>query len=36
MCSRDCEYQEFVIEGAEFEHYTEEWLKRVEQYYKEN
>ena len=33
MCSKDFEYQEFVIEGDEFEHYTEEWLKRVEQYY---
>lgn len=27
------EYQEFVLEGAEFEHYRSEWWKRVEQYY---
>jgi hypothetical protein len=26
-------YQEFVIEGAAFEHYRQEWWKRVEQYY---
>jgi CRISPR/Cas system-associated exonuclease Cas4 (RecB family) len=34
MCTKDYEYQEFVIEDAEFEYWTEEWLKRVEQYYK--
>jgi genome maintenance exonuclease 1 len=34
MCTKDYEYLEFVIEGAEFDHWTEEWLKRVEQYYK--
>lgn len=34
MCTKDYIYQEFVIEGAEFEYWTEEWLKRVEQYYK--
>ena len=27
------QYQEFVIEGAEFAHWTREWWKRVEQYY---
>jgi len=27
------EYQEFLIEGDEFEHYRQEWWKRVEQYY---
>ena len=27
------EYQEFVLEGAEFEHYRQLWWKRVEQYY---
>lgn len=26
-------YLEFVLEGAEFEHYCNEWNKRVEQYY---
>ena len=33
MCSAAFEYQEFVIEGDEFAHWSEEWLKRVEQYY---
>jgi genome maintenance exonuclease 1 len=27
------EYQEFVISGAEFEQYRQQWWKRVEQYY---
>lgn len=27
------QYQEFILEGAEFEHYRREWWKRVEQYY---
>lgn len=36
MCSADNQYQEFVIEEAEFEHWTEEWLKRVELYYLSN
>ena len=27
------EYQEFVLEGAEFEHYRDLWWKKVEQYY---
>ena len=26
-------YTEYVIEGAEFAHWTNEWMKRVEQYY---
>ena len=29
-------YQEFVLEGAEFDHYCVEWNKRVEQYYLAN
>lgn len=33
MCTKDVVYQEFVIEGAEFEYWTEQWLKRVETYY---
>ena len=38
MCSapaldEDPVYQEFVVEGTEFEHYSTEWAKRVEQYY---
>lgn len=27
------QYQEFVLEGAEFEHYRSQWWKRVEQFY---
>ena len=27
------QYQQWVIEGAEFQHWTGEWWKRVEQYY---
>jgi hypothetical protein len=27
------EYQEFVLEGTEFEHYRQQWWRRVEQYY---
>jgi len=30
------EYQEFVVEEDEFEHWTQEWLKRVEHYYLTN
>lgn len=33
MCSANNEYQEFVIEGDEFEHYTHRWLERVERYH---
>lgn len=36
MCSKDCEYQEFVLEPADFDYWTEEWCKRVEQYYNQN
>ena len=33
MCSADGEYQEFVVEGAEFAEWTEKWLDRVHEYY---
>lgn len=33
MCSQDLEYQEFIIEGNEFDHYSDIWWKRVEEYY---
>lgn len=33
MCTPELEYQEFVIEGDEFKHYSDLWWKRVEQYY---
>jgi genome maintenance exonuclease 1 len=36
MCSKDFEYQEFILEPKDFDYWTEEWCKRVEQYYKEN
>jgi genome maintenance exonuclease 1 len=36
MCSKDFEYQEFTLEPKDFDYWTEEWCKRVEQYYKIN
>jgi hypothetical protein len=33
MCSADNQYQEFIVEGNEFDHWTNEWFKRLEQYY---
>jgi genome maintenance exonuclease 1 len=33
MCSAANEYQEFVLEGTEFDKYTDVWFKRLEQYY---
>jgi genome maintenance exonuclease 1 len=33
MCTQDNIYQEFIIEGSEFEKYSDMWFKRVEQYY---
>jgi genome maintenance exonuclease 1 len=33
MCSKDFEYQEFILEPADFDYWTERWLKRVEEYY---
>jgi hypothetical protein len=30
------EYQEFILEGAEFDKYTQQWWDRVETYYKNN
>jgi hypothetical protein len=33
MCSADNLYQEFIVEGSEFDKYTNIWFKRVEQYY---
>jgi genome maintenance exonuclease 1 len=34
MCSKDYEYQEFILEPKDFDYWTEEWCKRVEQYYR--
>jgi len=33
MCDPNAMYQEFLIEGTEFDKYTNMWFKRVEQYY---
>ena len=34
MCSKDNYYQEFVIEGNEFQKYKHNFLRRVDEYYK--
>jgi genome maintenance exonuclease 1 len=36
MCSKDYEYQEFILEPKDFDMWTERWCSRVEQYYREN
>jgi hypothetical protein len=33
MCDPTCAYQEFIIEGAEFQKYSDLWFRRVEEYY---
>ena len=33
MCSADNLYQEFILEGDDFDKYTDIWFKRVEKYY---
>lgn len=33
MCTADNIYQEFIIEGSEFDSWTNKWFQRVEQYY---
>ena len=33
MCSKDYEYQEFIVEGNEFDQYHQQWLKKLEEYY---
>jgi hypothetical protein len=33
MCTKDGEYQEFIIEGTEFDYYTDKWFRRLEEYY---
>jgi genome maintenance exonuclease 1 len=33
MCSKDYEYQEFIVEGNEFDKYHQQWLKKLEEYY---
>jgi CRISPR/Cas system-associated exonuclease Cas4 (RecB family) len=36
MCSKDYEYQEFILESKDFDYWQDRWLARVEQYYREN
>lgn len=36
MCTADLQYQEFVIENEEFDHWTNQWWNKVEKYYTEN
>jgi genome maintenance exonuclease 1 len=33
MCSAANEYQEFIVEGKEFDYYTNMWYTRLDQYY---
>lgn len=33
MCTQDNIYQEFILEGNEFDKYMDIWLKKLEQYY---
>lgn len=33
MCSADNIYQEFILEGNEFDSFTDKWFRRVEEYY---
>jgi genome maintenance exonuclease 1 len=33
MCSKDNQYQEFIVEGNEFDEWSDRWWKRVEEYY---
>jgi hypothetical protein len=33
MCSSKNEYQEFVVEGKEFDNYTDKWYSKLEEYY---
>lgn len=35
MCSADNNYQEFIVEGKEFDYYTDKWYTRLEEYYKQ-
>ena len=33
MCSKDFQYQEFIVEGEEFDKWCDKWWSRVEEYY---
>jgi genome maintenance exonuclease 1 len=34
MCSKDYQYQEFILEPKDFDYWTNRWCDRVEQYYR--
>jgi genome maintenance exonuclease 1 len=34
MCSKDYEYQEFVLEPKDFDYWTDRWCDRVSEYYR--
>jgi genome maintenance exonuclease 1 len=34
MCSKDLEFQKWVLKGEEFEVFTDHWLNRVQSYYR--
>lgn len=34
MCSADNQYQEFIVEGNEFDRYVDLWYKKLEEYYR--
>jgi ATP-dependent exoDNAse (exonuclease V) beta subunit len=36
MCSKDYEYQEFVLEPTDFDYWTNRWVDRVSEYYRLN
>lgn len=36
MCSKDYEYQEFILEPADFDYWTSRWCDRVSEYYRIN
>ena len=33
MCSAENQYQEFIVEGKEFDYYTDKWYSRLDEYY---
>ena len=35
MCSKDYQYQEWILEGEAFDHYSNIWFDRVAQYYEQ-
>ena len=36
MCSKDYEYQEFILEPKDFDYWTDRWCERVSEYYRIN